>query len=176
VLFSAVIPLPIRPPAEGTWGASPNATQLVLEDITTPTIQVGMILIDGQAIMAQGIGLETEPYSGTWSLVKFLDGCALDRKIRGAGWNLFFMAAEINAMFVGRIGPEKTQKALQRILAKVRPQHFNALEVTGIVAKRFLGIPYAVVSAHSRHVQQSCKLNGAAGRRAFHRDTEWART
>jgi len=32
----------------------------------------------------------------------------------------------------------------------VRQQNFNCFEVTGIVAKRFLGVPYATVSGHAR--------------------------
>jgi len=31
-------------------------------------------------------------------------------------------------------------------------QRFNGLEVTGLVAKRFLSLPYGIVSAHSRHL------------------------
>ena len=63
---------------------------------------------------------------------------------------------------------------MKRILGKIRPQHFNAFEVTGIVAKRFLGVPYAIVLAHSSHVQQSCYLDGTEGRRTFQRDAERA--
>jgi hypothetical protein len=68
-------------------------------------------------------------------------------------------------MFFGALGAKSLQNALRRMLEKVKPLHFNCLEVTGIVAKRFLGVPYTVVSAHSRHVQQSCYLNGAEARR-----------
>jgi hypothetical protein len=93
-------------------------------------------------------------------VAKVLDSFYSDRKIRAAGWNFFFIAAEVKVMFFGALGAKKIQNAL-RILEKVRPQHFNDLEVTGIVAKRFLGVPYTVVSAHSRHVQQSCLLDGA---------------
>jgi len=118
---------------------------------------------------------ESEPYSGNWRLVKALDGFALDRKIRDAGWNFFFMAAEVKVMFFGALGTKKIQNALKRILAKVRDQNFNGLEVTGIVAKRFLGVPYATVSAHSRHIQQSCCLDSAEARRTSRRDAEWAR-
>jgi hypothetical protein len=64
-------------------------------------------------------------------------------------------------MFFGVLGAKKIQHALNRILGKVSQQHFNGLEVTGIVAKRFLGLPYAVISAHSRHLQQGCYLDGA---------------
>jgi hypothetical protein len=140
-----------------------------------PAVQVGTILIEEPSQMAQVLGLESEPYSGNWSLVKALDGFALDRKIHAAGWDFFFMAAEVKVMFFGAIGAKKIQNALKRILGKVRQEHFNGLEVTGIVAKRFLGVPYAIVSAHSRHIQQSCYLDSAEARRTSQRDGEWAR-
>jgi len=122
-----------------------------------PAVQVGAILIE-ESPLTQLLGLEREPYSGNWSLVKALDGFALDRKIRASGWSFFFMAAEEKAMFFGAPGVEKIQDALKRILGKVKQQHFNSLEVTGIVARRFLGVPYTIVSAHARHAQQSCYL------------------
>jgi hypothetical protein len=140
-----------------------------------PAIQVGSILIEEWPQMTQRFGLESEPYSGNWSLVKVLDGCALDRKIRASGWNFFFMAAEVKAMFFGALGAKKIENALKRILGKVKQQHFNGLEVTEIVAKRFLGVPYTIVSAHSRHFQQSCYLDSAKARRTSQRDEEWAR-
>lgn len=120
-------------------------------------------------------GWESEPYSGRWNVVKALDGIALDRKIRAAGWNFFFIASEVKVMFFGAIGAKKIQHALHRILGKVSQQNFNGLEVTGIVAKRFLGLPYAIVSAHSRHVQQGCCLDGAEVRRASQADAAGVR-
>ena len=62
------------------------------------------------------------------------------------------------------IGAKNIQGALKRILGIVRQQNFNCLEVAGIVAKRFLGVPYATVSGHARHVQQSCMLDGVQER------------
>jgi hypothetical protein len=141
----------------------------------TPTFKVGTILIDERPLITQLLGLESEPYSGNWSVVKTLDGFALDSKIRAAGWNFFFMAAEVKVMFFGALGTKKIQNAVKRILAKVRHQNFNGLEVTGIVAKRFLGVPYATVSAHSRHIQQSWRLDSAEARRTSQREAEWAR-
>jgi len=140
-----------------------------------PTVQVGAILIEGWPLMTQVLGLESEPYSGNWSLVKVLDGSALDRKIRASGWNLFFMAAEVKTMFFGALGAKKIENALNRILEKVKQQHFNGLEVTEIVAKRFLGVPYTIVSAHSRHVQQSCYLDDDKTRRDSRHNAEWAK-
>ena len=140
-----------------------------------PTVQVGTILMKEWPGMTQLVNLESEPCSGEWSLLKLLDGVALDRKIHAAGWNFFFIAAEVKVMFFGALGAVKIQNALQRILAKVKQQHFNSLEVTEIVAKRFLGVPYAVVTAHSRHVQQSCYLDSAETRQLSQHNAEWAR-
>ena len=136
------------------------------------TVQVGTILIEEWPLTPQLLGLESEPYSGNWSLVKVLDGFTIDRKIRASGWNFFFMAAEVKAMFFGALGAKKIEHALKRILGKVKQQHFNGLEVTEIVAKRFLGVPYTIVSAHSRHFQQSCYLDSAKARRTSQRDDE----
>jgi hypothetical protein len=125
----------------------------------TTTVQAGTILIHAEPRLTQVFALKSEPYSGKWSVLKGLDCFALDRKIHAAGWNFFFMAAEVKMMFFGAIKAQKIQDALKRILGKMGQSNFNCLEVTGIVAKRFWGIPYATVSAHSRHIQQSCQLD-----------------
>jgi hypothetical protein len=139
-----------------------------------PSVQVGTILIEERPEIAQTLGLKSEPYSGKWSVVEGLDGFALDRKIHAAGWNFFFLAGEIKVGFLGSLGAAKIQNALRRIIAKLRPQNFNCLEVTGIVAKRFLGMRYTTVSAHSRHIQPSCYLDGPELQRAPQLDAECA--
>jgi len=141
----------------------------------TATVQVGTILVEQGPVMAAALGLQSEPYSANWGLVKALDGFALDRKIQAAGWSFFFMAAEVRVMFFGAIGAKSLQNALQRMLKKVKPLNFNCLEVTGIVGRRFLGVPYTVISAHSRHIQKSRYLDGADGRRRSQPAAEMAR-
>jgi hypothetical protein len=135
-----------------------------------PAIQVGAILIDESPRITKLLDLEGEPYSGNWRLVNERPGFSLDRKIRASGWNFFFMATEVKAIILGALGTNKIQNAVKRILEKVKGQYFNGLEVTGIAERRFLGVPYAVVSAHSRHVQQSCHLESPEARRAFQHD------
>jgi hypothetical protein len=78
-------------------------------------------------------------------------------------------------MFLGSLGAVKIQNALQRILKKVKEQHFNGLEVTEIVSRRFLGVPYVTICAHSRHMQQSCYLDTVEVRQTNQRHAEWAR-
>jgi hypothetical protein len=140
----------------------------------TQMIQAGTILIGNQPLMTHALGMESEIYLENWRVLKALDALNLDRKIHAAGWNFFFMAAEVKAIFLGAYGAQKVQRALQRIFAKVRRQNYNGLEVTGVVARRFLGVPYTVVSAHSRHLQQSCYLDSAEERRVIQHDSERA--
>ena len=85
----------------------------------TPKVQVGTILIEERPLIAQILGVESEPYSGNWSVIKALDGFSLDRKVHAPGWNFFFMAAEVKVMIFGAIGATKVQSALKRILEKV---------------------------------------------------------
>jgi len=135
----------------------------------TANVQVGTILMESRPVMAQALGLQSAPYSANWGVLTALDGLGIHRNIEAAGWNFFFMAAEVKVMFFGAIGAGRVQNALQRMLVKVKPLNFNCLEVTGIAAKRFLGVPYTVVSAHSRHIQESCYLDDASARRRSQR-------
>jgi len=146
-----------------------------LEGSMAQTVQAGTILMKEWPGMTKLLGLESDPCSAEWSLLKVLDGFALDRKIHAAGWNFFFMATEVKVMFFGSQGAAKIQNALKRILKKVKEEHFNGLEVTEIVSRRFLGVPYVSVSAHSRHMQQSCYLDTVEARRTTQHDAEWAR-
>jgi hypothetical protein len=145
------------------------------QDFMPSTVQVGTILMKQWPGMAQLFQLETEPCLENWSLIRTLDGISLDGKIRAAGWSFFFMAAEVKVMFFGVPGPAKIQNALQRILAKVKRQHFNGLEVTEIATSHFLGVPYVTVSAHSRHMQQGCYLDSSKARQASQDSVESAR-
>jgi hypothetical protein len=139
-----------------------------------PTIQVGSILMKDWPGGTRLLSLESEPCSGNWSVLKVLDSFALDRKIHAAGWNFFFMAAEVKVMFFGVVAAAKIESALRSLLHKVRPQHFNSLEITGIVSRHFLGVPYVTVSAHSRHIQQNWQLDSSEARQTSQHDGEWA--
>lgn len=141
-----------------------------------PQIEVGSILIDDRPMIARALAMETKPYLGNWSLVRFPEGRALDRKARSAGWGFFYMAKEIRAGFLGGATALNIRKALMRILARKPAHSFNCLEVTGIKIKRFVAIPYTVVSAHWRHIQPGFRLDSLQQRRTEQREAEWARS
>jgi hypothetical protein len=107
------------------------------ERTTIHAVRVGTFLVKEWLGTPQLSGLATGPCFGEWSVVKATDEFVLDRNSDAAGWNFFFMATLVKAMFLGFFAPKKMQSALKRILAKVTPQHFHGLEVTEIVIRRF---------------------------------------
>jgi hypothetical protein len=68
------------------------------------------------------------------------------------------LAGEIGATVFGFDGQKTVRRAVKRILANLKSGEFNSLEITRVASKRFLGLPYASVSAHSRHIQENESL------------------
>ena len=121
-------------------------------------VKTGTILIKEGASLADSLLLETAPYSKGWRLLRKLDAYGLDRKVREAGWTFFLLAGEIKAMAFGFDGEKRTRRAANCIVARLKSQNFNCVEITQVVRKRFLGIPYVTVTAKSRHMQESYVL------------------
>ena len=126
------------------------------------TIKAGTIMMKAGTIIPQSLRVETELYLHGWEIIKNAD--ALDRDIRRADWNFFFLAASIHATALGYRGEKTVRRAMERVLAKAEPSNFNCLEITEVSAKQFLGFPYMHVSAHSRHIQKNAFLQAAAER------------
>jgi len=137
-----------------------------------PAVHVGSVFIKDRSLITQLLELQTEAYCEDWNIVRELDSCALDRKAHAVGWQFFFIAAEVKAMFWGLAVEKRIQKAIRKILTNVQLHNFNALELTAIVSKHFLGVPYTIVSAHSRKLQQSNSLTSAEQRGATHHHAE----
>ncbi len=118
------------------------------------TVQVGTILIENRPLILRALDLESESYSGSWSVLHSHTSTTLDQKIRGTGWNCLCLAGEVKATVFGSLAAKTVRRALKHIFTKVQEPDFNCLEVTKIIEDRFLGVPYLTVSAHSRHIQQ----------------------
>jgi len=132
-------------------------------------ITTGTILIKEGTPLPECLRLESEPYSKGWRLVKELDSRGLDRKIREAGWTFFFMAGHAHATAVGSDSKGTTRRAIKKVIASMKLDGFNCLEIAQVAKKRFLGLPYVTVSAHPRHIQQSMFLFQAARLAAWDR-------
>ena len=117
----------------------------------------GTVLIRENTLLPAGLAIKSEVFLPGWRVVKNLDSSALAQNIEGANWNFFYLAGEIRATALGRDWSGTLRKAVKRVLAKQEKQ-FNSLEITKVVSKRFLGIPFMSVAAHTRHIQQGISL------------------
>jgi len=122
------------------------------------TITAGKILMREGTELPGALRLENEPCAAGWRLVKNLDGYGVGRKIHEAGWTFFCLAGDIKAITFGIDEQQMVRRAVKGILAKVESEKFNSLEITRVANQRFLGVPYASVSARSRHIQESVVL------------------
>ena len=122
------------------------------------TITAGKILMREGTELPEAVRLESEPYAAGWRLIKNLGGDGLSRKIREAGWTFFCQAGDLHAISFGIDGQKMVRRAVQRVLAKVKAEKFNCLEITRIAEHRFLGVPYVSGSARLRHIQESVFL------------------
>src|SRR5882672_513129 len=127
----------------------------------TDTIKPGTILIKEGTRLPEAVRFESEPCVPGWRLVKDLDGCGLDRKIRDAGWTFFCLAGQRGATVFGIDEQKALSRAVEQILASPESTEFNSLEIMRVASetsKRFLGVRYVTVSAQSRHIQASAPL------------------
>jgi len=120
----------------------------------------GTILISEDTPLPAMLLIESEAFLPGWRVVKNLDRYALARKIEGAKWNFFYLAGETRATVLGRDRPGTLRRAVKCVLAKQEGQtfKFNSLEITKVVSKRFMGIPFMSVAAHCRHIQEGIGL------------------
>jgi hypothetical protein len=131
-------------------------------------INAGTILIKEGTLLPEGLQLETGPYLKGWKLVKSPGSPGIDQKLREAGWTFFYMASEVDATAFGSESEKTTQRAVKKVIAKIKSDRFNCVEISQVAAKGFLGLPYVTVAAHPRHIQVSMFL--------FHeRLAEWDR-
>jgi hypothetical protein len=122
------------------------------------TIGAGTTLIKDGTSLPETLRLDGESFVTGWTQVNDLDGYGLDRRIRESGWTFFYLAGEIKRTIFGFDAQKTVRRAVKRILASLQRERFNSLEITQVVSKHFLGVPYTRVYAHPRHVQKSMFL------------------
>jgi hypothetical protein len=138
----------------GDFICSANSGEKLMAD----EINSGTILIKEGTGLPEGLQCESQPYLKGWRLVKNLSSSGLDRKLCEARWTFFYMAEELSAIVVGSDLEEMKRRAVKRVVASMKSERLNCLEITHVAAKRFLGLPYVTVSGHPRHIQESMFL------------------
>jgi len=127
-------------------------------------LRIGTVLVRTDTFVPESVWVERETFCDEWQAIANLSGDDLDRQIREDGWNLMFMGGAISGTSWGSWSGTAIRCAAIRVLKKTRASNFNGFEITGIHARRFLGLPYVVVTGHSRHLQPSTILQSIAER------------
>jgi hypothetical protein len=122
------------------------------------TNKKGTIFLREHTLLPENLSIKSESFLPGWRVVRNLDRSPLARNIESRKWFFFYLAGEMRATVLGRDRPGTLRRAVKRVLAKQEGQKFNSLEITKVVSKRFLGIPFMRVTAHSRHIQQGIAL------------------
>ena len=123
-------------------------------------ITAGDLLVQEGINVPRSLLLPTEINSNGWAAVNG-SRSAFEKTIQEEGWTFFFMAGEMKATVFGFDRQKTLRTALKRLIADVKSQHCNSIEITGVVSKSFLRMPYVSVSAHARHLQKGSLFSGS---------------
>lgn len=119
----------------------------------TDTITAGSILVAGDTYLPKSLLLQSESDSNGWAAVKDVRA-TFETAVQKAGWTFFFMAGQIKTTVFGFDKQKALRVALKRLIADVKSQHCNSIEITQVTSKSFLHVPYVSVFAHARHLQK----------------------
>ena len=125
----------------------------------TDTITAGSIWVEEGTHLPKSILLQSESNSNGWAAVKDARS-TFEKAISEEGWTFFFMAGEIKATVFGFDRQKALRAALKRLIADVKSQHCNSIEITQVMDKSCLSVPYVSVSAHPRHLQRGVIFSG----------------
>ena len=127
-------------------------------------LKIGTVLVQADVVLPDSVWVQKETYCTGWQAITNLNGDDLDRQIRRDGWNFIFMGGALQGTSWGSWSGTAIRCAAIRVLKKTQATKLNAFEISGIHARRFLGVPYVVVTGHSRQVQKSTVLQNIAER------------
>ena len=129
-----------------------------------PTFREGdeVVLAKGSYQGTLGIFLHMKEDTN-WADIRERNGArsAFEKTIHEEGWTLFFMAGEIKTTVFGFDRQHALRAALKRLIAVVKSQHCNGIEITRVTDKSFLKVPHVSVSAHARHLQKGQLFSGS---------------
>ena len=118
----------------------------------------GIIFIRDGTILPPILSVTTDAFIPNWRIVTSHNRSTLTRSIEGCDWYFFYLAGDIQATVLGGNTRRVLRKALKAILTKHGNDQLNSIEITSIVSRRVLGIPFTTFTAHSRQIQQRVAL------------------
>lgn len=128
-------------------------------------LENGCMFVVNGLVVPPSLRFEGPPYLDGWRLLHSLKSSEIDSRARDCGWNFFFMAELMKRTAFGLARGSALRRAANKILSQARTDAFNAVEITEITARQFLGLHCVTVGAHSRSLQKSPQLKDISARR-----------
>jgi hypothetical protein len=125
----------------------------------TDTITEGSILVEDGTYLPKSLRLPGESDTNGWGAVNGARS-TFEKEIQAEGWTFFYLAGEIATTVFGFDRQRTLRTALKRLIENVKSQHCNSIEITRVVRKSFLSVPYVRVFAHPRHLQRGLVFSG----------------
>jgi hypothetical protein len=120
--------------------------------------KAGIIFIRDGTVLPPKLSVTTDSFLPNWQIVTSHDRSALARSIEECNWHFFYLAGNTRTTVIGGNTLTVLRKAVRRILTKRGDDKLNSLEITAIATRHFLGIPFTVFAANSRHIQERVAL------------------
>jgi hypothetical protein len=117
-------------------------------------ISPGSVLIKEGTQIPPSVGFSFKKFRN-WQLVAGLGSFEISRKVSNAGWYISFLVPERRSFAIGLNSTKALRTALERLMDNVEAQNFNAVEMTSVNFKQFLGISLVRVSGHPRHLRNN---------------------
>src|SRR5438270_7248326 len=130
---------------------------MAMTDIIT-SHRDGTLLVRRGTWLPETVKIEGQLVLGEWNLASRPSHAEFDRELYKAGWQFFYIPPETQAGALGFNLKHALTRALKKLLVKVDATKLNAVQITVVGTKKFLGIHYASISAYLRHVQKSLIL------------------
>lgn len=126
-----------------------------------PTI----LLVREGAVLPPGLVIQPDTFLPGWQVVKNADNYALLQSMRETNWSFLRLRGGKEIRLMGYSRREILRKGVAQMLTELRSRRFNSMEVTVLVAKRFLGVTFLNISVNLRHFQYN--VPGASLGKAF---------
>jgi hypothetical protein len=126
-----------------------------MSDAQLRQLQPGTLLIAPDTALPPGWTLDADALVSGWCRVcsAFSDR-QLDRELGADGWTFLFRAGAIKTTAFGWGTNSTVASGVIRLIAEARRQGCNCLQIDSVRMQSLLGMPYARLAAHSRHIQK----------------------
>ena len=114
-----------------------------------------ILLVRDGAVLPPALSTEGQSFfMPGWRAIKNFDEYSLRRKIRETNWSFLRLhASKETGMKMGRARHKILQEAVAQTLAEFRGRRFNAVEVSVLTSKCFLGVSFLKILVNLRHFQ-----------------------